>query len=355
MNNVNPMNDGPIRAGIAGLGRSGWGIHANALSTLPDLYRLAAVSDPDEGRRREAEARFGCRAHGTFESLIADQEIELVVIATPNHLHVQHVIAALDAERHVVCEKPVATSSGEMSRLSERARHSSRRIAPFQNRRYEAMYRQVCDVIGSGVLGRIVEIRVSVHGFERRWDWQTLREYGGGALRNIGSHFIDELLAFVPDDRTPDVFCRLDRTLTSGDAEDHVMLILHAPDAPLIDLEISSACAFPQEMWLVMGTRGGLVSQGSDTLRWRYVDFGGLPARPVDPRPTPDRKYNSEALPWQEQQWTMPPDVNIFQTHRLFYQDLYRSVRGGAAFPITLKSVARQISIMEKCYAQNDR
>lgn len=339
----------PIRVGIAGLGRSGWGIHANALSILSDRYHVVAVTDHDPVRQREAVTRFACRSHDTFESLIAD-EIELVVVATPNHFHVQHSIAAIDAGHHVVCEKPVATSGAEMAKLLNAANRSDRVVGPFQNRRYEAMYRRICDIIGTGILGRIVEIRVCVHSFERRWDWQTLREFGGGALRNTGSHFIDELLVLFGD-ATPEVFCKLDCTLTSGDAEDHVKLIMHGPRSPLIDLEITSACAYPREMWLVMGTSGGLTSQGK-VLRWRHVDFSKLPAREVDRRPTPDRTYNSELLPWVEQQWTLPADADIVQTHRLFYQDLFSSIRNGVPFPISLESVARQIDVMEQCYRQ---
>ena len=340
----------PIRVGIAGLGRSGWGIHANALAAMNDRYQIVAISDADVARRTEAVSRFGCESHSTFESLIGDGSIELVVVATPNHLHVDHTIAAVNSGHHVVCEKPVATSSAGMSRISAATHSTGRVIAPFQNRRYEAMYRKICDVIASGILGRIVEIRVCVHAFERRWDWQTLREYGGGLLRNSGSHFIDELLVLFGDSE-PEVFCKLDRTLTSGDAEDHVKLIMHGRGAPMIDLEISSACAYPQELWLAMGTSGGLRSQ-NNTLQWKYVDFSTLPERPVDRQPTPDRKYNSEPLPWHEEQWMVPNDINITQTHRMFYEDLFQTIRAHVAFPITLQSVARQMRVIEKCYKQ---
>jgi predicted dehydrogenase len=320
------------------------------LAALPELYSVVAVSDPDPSRRAEAQARFECRTYETFDGLVSDAAVELIVVATPNHLHVQHSIMALDASRHVVCEKPVATSTREMGRLLERAALSDKVVAPFQSRRYEAMYCKICLIIASGVLGRIVEIRVCVHDFQRRWDWQTLREYGGGALRNTGSHFIDELLVFFGEIE-PEVFGRLDRTLTSGDAEDHVKVIMYAKDAPMIDLEISSACAYPQDMWLVMGTRGGLRSAG-DSLNWQYVDFQQLPPRPVDRHPTPDRKYNNETLPWQKHVWTVPQDLNFHQTHWQFYQDLFRTIRTGVVFPITLDSVARQLRVIEKCYMQ---
>src|ERR687885_502532 len=56
-------DDAVVRVGIAGLGRAGWGIHANALAALPDKYRVVAAVDADESRQAEAQARFGCRAY----------------------------------------------------------------------------------------------------------------------------------------------------------------------------------------------------------------------------------------------------------------------------------------------------
>jgi predicted dehydrogenase len=345
-------NNDPIRVGIIGLGRSGWGIHANALANLSDCYRVVAVTDANPQRRDEAVHRFECRAYEDFTSFIQHPGLELTVIATPSQLHVPQTLHALERGVHVICEKPVATSSNEMNRLIAAAERSDRILAPFQNRRYEAMYRKICEVIASGKLGRIIEIRVSVHHFGRRWDWQTLREFGGGQLNNAGSHFLDELLPLFGDSE-PRVFCRMDRALASGDAEDCVKVILYGDNAPLIDLEISSACAYPSELWLVTGTSGGLTSEG-DSLRWKYVDFSKMPPRPVERIPEPNREYNAEQLNWTEETWTVPDGVTILQTHLRFYEDLYQTLRAGAPLVITAQSVARQIIVMERCRESAD-
>ncbi|MEM3028279.1 MAG: Gfo/Idh/MocA family oxidoreductase, partial [Candidatus Bathyarchaeia archaeon] len=82
--------DNRIKVGIAGLGRSGWNIHARTLEKLPDKYRVVAVSDPIDERRQEAITKFGCKAYSDFDDLIKDEEVELVVISTPSHLHAPH-------------------------------------------------------------------------------------------------------------------------------------------------------------------------------------------------------------------------------------------------------------------------
>ncbi len=348
-----PATPNPIRVGIAGLGRSGWNIHARALGEMPDLFQVVAVSDLDEARRGEAVARFGCRAYTAFESLIGDDGVDLVVVATPNHLHVEHTIAAAGAGRHVVCEKPFASCTEEVERVKAVDEKTDRVIAPFQNARFEAMFRRLCEVIASGVLGRIVEIRLGAHSFSRRWDWQTLREFGGGILRNTGPHFLDQMLVLFGDTQ-PEIFCRMDRALWSGDAEDHAKVIMHGPGAPLIDLELSSACAYAPPKWLVMGSSGGMQSDGQ-TLNWRYVDFSTMPPRPVDRQPTAGRTYNRDELNWQEETWTVPapPTDGHDPAVRLFYQDISRAIQTASPLTVTIESVARQIAVIEQCHAQS--
>ena len=96
------MTTSPIRVGIAGLGRSGWGIHAHLLEPMTDLYQITAVTDADANRRLEAVERFDCLAYDNFNDLIADKAVELVVVAPPSYAHAGSAIAALEAGRHVV-------------------------------------------------------------------------------------------------------------------------------------------------------------------------------------------------------------------------------------------------------------
>ena len=338
-----------VRVGIAGLGRSGWDIHATGLEGLANRYRIEAVSDPREERRQEAVDRFGCRAYVAFDELIGDENLDLVVVATPSHLHAEHAEAVLTSKRHVVCEKPLAGSLAELDRVIAVSEKAGRHLAPFQNRRYEAAFLKVKEVIASGKLGRIVQIRMTGNGFGRRWDWQTLKEYGGGSLNNTGPHFLDQALElFGPDD--PEIFCHLDNALSSGDADDHVKLILRGPDSPLIDIEISSACPYPQNGWLVMGTGGGLTGS-ANRLEWKYVDFSTLPPRPVDHSPPAGRQYNREELEFTEESWEEEQSGAGFHslTHS-FYNDLYTPLHDGSQLTITPQSVRRQIQILDTCH-----
>lgn len=338
------MNE-KVKVAIAGLGRSGWRIHANALGHLPDLYRVTAVLDPIEERRQEAAQRFGCKTYVDFESLVQDDDIELLVVATPSYLHAPQTIKALKAGKNVICEKPMATNLAEADAMIKASKKTKKLLTVFQNRRYDADFMKVQEVIQSGKLGRVLLIRICTHSFGRRWDWQTLKKFGGGELRNNAVHTIDQALQLLGPNE-PEIFCDLQRTLTLGDAEDHVKIILKAPESPLLDIEVTRGCAYPQNRWLVMGTQGGLTGNTS-FLRWKYFNPDDLPPRQVQTEPTPDRSYNAEQIPWKEENWEKKEEY--VKSALRFYKDLYETLRHGAPLKITPESVRRVMWVVEQC------
>lgn len=345
----------PLRVGIAGLGRSGWNIHAKSLATLPDRYRVVAVMDPEPERCAEAVAAHGCRVHADFDALAADPDLDLIVVASPNHLHADHAVAALDAGKHVVCEKPFALTVEEADRAIAASERSGRVLTPFQNRRYEPHFLKVRELIDSGALGRVVHIRLSWHQFTRRWDWQTLRRFGGGLLNNNGSHLLDHALQLLPDDAEPEVFADLQRVLSLGDTEDHVKIVLTTPghpDQPTIDVELSNASIFPQDRWLVLGTRGGLRGT-AERLTWRTVDWDALPERTLETAAATGRTYNHDPVTWREHTWAAPAqDPGAARVdYAGFYGDLYQTIRHDAPLAITPQSVRRLIATLARCGA----
>ena len=239
----------------------------------------------------------------------------------------------------------MALNRSEADRVLEAAHQSGRILAGFQNKRYAPDFLKVRQVIESGQLGRIVMIRMGLHIFRRRWDWQTLKEFGGGEMNNIGSHCIDQALQLFGDSE-PEIFCHLERTLTFGDAEDHCKIILHGDSAAMIDVEITYACAYPQARWLVMGTKGGLTGSNIE-LSWKTTSFDGFPARKVHRAPMPDRAYNVEEFTWKEHSWQIPR--NLPSPPECFYRDLYKTLRDGKPLVITPQSVRRLIAVLEKC------
>lgn len=336
----------PINVGIAGLGRSGWGIHANLLAKLPDYYKVVAVFDQAQPRLEEAAARFGCRTYTDYEEFLKDPSVELVTVATPSYLHSAHVIAALETGHNVLCEKPMARNTREADEMIATARKSGRVFTVFQNRRYDPDFLKVKETIESGKLGKILLIKSMRHYFQRRSDWQTLKEFGGGILNNWGAHLLDQALLLLGP-QEPEVLCQLEHTVSAGDAEDYAKVVLKSKGGLVFDVELVGCAAFSQENWFVVGTSGGI--QGTtQELKIKWFDPAALPAITADPNAPPDRSYGkSENIPWQSETWRAidtPSDGG-----RRIYIELYRTIKEGGPLAITPESVRRQIALIEKC------
>lgn len=224
-----------IRVGIIGQGRSGYSIHADHLRR-DSRYQIVAVVDPLAERRQQAQEEFGAETYANHRKVLGRKDLDLVVNAAPSYLHVPITLEFLEAGHNVLCEKPLARRVADVDRVIEAARKAGRLLAIFQQSRFAPYFEQVRKVIDSGVLGRIVMIKIAWNGFSRRWDWQTLREYDGGNLLNTGPHALDHALQLFGEGM-PEVKCVMDRTNTFGDAEDHVKLLMTGNDRPTINTQ----------------------------------------------------------------------------------------------------------------------
>ena len=342
----------PIRVGVVGLGRSGYSIHLKTVARFPQWFRTVAVSDGDAERLRATAAEFGCRACATPEELFADPTVEVVVIATTNRTHAELGIAALTAGKHLVAEKPLALTTAEVDTMIAAAQANGLILAPFYNLRFDDSFNLVKDILTSGKLGDILQIRIAGHSYNRRWDWQTLRSYGGGQLYNLGSHLIDLAMALLEacggDANDLELFSDLRHAISSGDAEDHARLTFRSrsqPRTPLVDVELTSACAFPQDRYLVMGTLGGLHGT-TERIEWKWLEPSELSERALQETPTADRSYNREELPWHSE--TRDCDSRPAYTQDRFYRNLYDVLRNGEELVVTPESIRRRLIIVER-------
>ena len=335
------MDFAPIRSGVIGLGRSGWSSHARFLGRA-EAFALTAVADAVPERRAEAESTYGCTAYPDAQALLADPRVELVVVCTPSHTHSALAVAAMAAGKHVLVEKPMATSVAEADSMLAAASRTGRVLTVFQNRRLDADFVAIQEVLAAGTLGPVHQIRRAMYTYQRRDDWQTLRELGGGLLNNWGAHIIDQALILLGG-RYRDFLADLRLTVSAGDAEDHVKVVLRGEGgAPTIDVEITTACALPQPEWLVMGKYGTLTGSGR-RLDLKYYAPDALPPLVVNPGPARDRRYPSENIPWQE----VHRDVAPADTTGAFYARLADTIRRGEPLLVTPESVRAQIALLD--------
>lgn len=336
----------PIKVGVVGLGRAGWDIHVARLRK-DDRFQITAVVDFLEERRREAETTFGCTSHPDFNSLLQEADCDLVVIASPSVDHTPQTIAALKSGRHVVVEKPMALGTAGATRMIKAAEAADKKLFVHQNYRYNQDVRHVQEIIKSGILGKVFEIRIRVLHFTRRNDWQTLQKYGGGTLNNTCPHSIDAALLLL-ESPVRSMFSDLKLTTDAGDADDHVKIILKGENGRLIDLEVSTSCAFPEPKWTVLGTAGTMRSDGKNS-ELKYFNPKQVKPLKVDETPPVGRRYgNDDVLPWVEE--TRPTTANVTSD---FYDNVYAVVRHRKKMDITPESVREVIRVIEKAHRDN--
>ena len=128
--------------------------HAEAVVDAPEAT-LVAVCDPDVERRTELARRCTATGHADLDSALAHANPSVVIIATPDHLHVEPTLAAIAAGCHVFCEKPLATSSNEARPVVEAAERAGVQLGVDYNRRYAFGYRTAHHAIAHGILGAL--------------------------------------------------------------------------------------------------------------------------------------------------------------------------------------------------------
>ncbi|GAA3405576.1 Gfo/Idh/MocA family protein [Paenibacillus hodogayensis] len=348
-----------LKVGIIGQGRSGRNIHGHLLVRLGDQYKVTAVADGLEDRRVRAEQEYGCKAYATYEEMVANEELDLVVNASPSDLHFPISLDLLNKGVNVLCEKPLAKTPEEVDQLIAAAEKNGKVLAVFQQSRYMPAFLKMREIIDSGVLGRIVQVDFTNNGFARRWDWQTLQSNNGGNLLNTGPHPVDQALQLFGTDIMPQVTCIMDRANTFGDAEDYVKIILRGQGRPTIDLEISSCSTFPRAQFTIQGTNGGLTGN-TNKLQWKFFKSEEAPEQELTRAPlfnaNGEPAYCSEKLTWYEESWEYAQieGLSMFdQNTKSLYLMLHHSLTTGAPLEITPQQVRQQMAVMEECRRQN--
>ncbi|HEY8373640.1 MAG TPA: Gfo/Idh/MocA family oxidoreductase [Pseudonocardiaceae bacterium] len=141
-----------IRVGIVGAGIMGRA-HAATIADHPEAVVTAVSSRTEASARALAEQAGGARVHPDHEALVADPEVDLVIVATPDHLHTDVVVAAAEAGKHVLCEKPLATSVADADRALLAVRRAGVKAMTLFNHRWVPSYAQAKQRIAAGDIG----------------------------------------------------------------------------------------------------------------------------------------------------------------------------------------------------------
>jgi predicted dehydrogenase len=178
-----------------------WGVLSTARiateKVIPGFRRSAmgevvAIASRDAGRARASADALGIpRSHGSYEALLADPAVDAVYIPLPNHLHAEWSIRALEAGKHVLCEKPLALSAADAARMAHAATASGRLLMEAFMYRHHPSWIAVQELVASGRIGRLQAVDSWFSYFlDDPANIRNVLEYGGGALYDIGCYSV---------------------------------------------------------------------------------------------------------------------------------------------------------------------
>ena len=252
---------------LLGYGFAGKILHAPLIRGVPGLSLTTVVSSrPAEVKRDLPDVHIT----GSAEEALADSQVDLVVIATPNTTHFDLARRALLAGKHVVVDKPFTTTVAEAQELMRLAHHHGRLLSVFHNRRWDADFLTLRRVIASGELGRIVHLES--HYDRYRPDvvsrWREHPGPGGGIWFDLGAHLADQALQLfgAPEAVLADMAIQRDHAV----AVDYFHVLLRYSGTTRgqpsrVVLHASNLVAEPARRFEVHGVKGSYVKAGMDT------------------------------------------------------------------------------------------
>ncbi len=273
-----------VKVGVVGAGAIAQLAHLPVLAKMRGV-ELCAVCDNDRPKARALADRFGVPDVFTdIEDLLELDELDAVVIATPNHLHEPHVLSALASKRHVLCERPLSLSSRGVERILTAAARVDRVVAVANNHRYRTDVQALSRFIGGGELGKIVGMRGGAYHFKRPSSegWRQRRaESGGGAFLDYGIALLDLALWLADYPDPVRVTAHMDRGRGASAVEEAMVVQLECAAGQSFLFDVSSAYVGEEErMWFEV-----LAARGSARLAPLRV-VKELNGRPTDVSPT---------------------------------------------------------------------
>ncbi len=240
---------------IVGYGGMG-SYHAKLLKENQNIKVVGAFDILEE--RRAASLADGYMTYESFSAVLADESVDFVLIATPNDLHKEIAIAALNARKHVICEKPVTIYSDDFLEIMEIAKINDRVFIVHQNRRWDEDFLTIKTVYDEQMIGEVWHFESRVQGANGiPGDWRHLKANGGGMLLDWGVHLLDQLL-FMVDSKITSVYANLSYIL--GDEVDdgfHAFITFENGCTSLVEVGTTNFIQLPR--WYAKGTKGTAV------------------------------------------------------------------------------------------------
>ncbi|MFC3884337.1 oxidoreductase [Bacillus songklensis] len=330
-----------LQVGLVGYGLSGQVFHAPFVHTHPHM-NLKKVVERRSGKSKERYPYV--EVVTSYDELLGDDELDLIIITTPNELHYPMVKSAVLAKKHVIIEKPFTVTYEEAKELTHLAREQGVKLCVYHNRRWDGDFKTIKKIAEQRLLGDIVEFESHFDRFRNYFKENAWREEdrpGSGILYDLGSHLIDQALVLFGEPDAVMADTRIQRK--AGKAIDAFDVRLHYPAVSVI-LKAGMLVREIGPRFIVHGTEGSFIKHKLDPQE-NALRQGAMPI---------DEGYGIE----QEDSWgILNTTVNGLHyrgkietlpgSYQDFYQNVYEAIVEGKELEVKPEQAAMVIRIIE--------
>ncbi len=316
--------------------------------------RLKGVYDIDTARM-DAAVEQGYIAYPSKEALLADEDIDIVLVATTNESHRDLAIDALRAGKHVICEKPVTMTAADLEDIIATAKECDRVFTVDQNRRFNRDFINVWRTIDSGVIGKPYIIESRVEGSRGMpAGWRTQKAVGGGMLFDWGVHLIDQIM-YMTKQKVTSVYCKM-YSIHYPEVDDNFHLTLTFEDGLTAHIEVSTNNFITHPRFYVFGTEGTMVVTDWDgtgkVVRKLCDDDGwGVEIKKVKAGPT---KTMAPRDPSTVEVIALTEPMDVVDNLDPVYEQFIDAIDGTAELTIKPEETLRVVRIMEAAFASHE-
>lgn len=334
----------PIRTALLAYGMSGKLFQAPFLAAHPGFELRGVVERTERRMHRDYP---GIRSYASVADALADPALELIVVNTPSNTHFELASQVLHAGKHVLLEKPVATSVAQLRELLALARQVDRHLLAYQNRRWDSDFGAVRRVVESGQLGRLIEIHLRFDRYKPALHTKKFKEEpvpGSGLLHDLGPHIIDQALSLFGQPMSARKTVGYYRPNTQVD--DFFSLHLRYPEGLNVWVSSGLLVADPVPAYVLHGTLGSYQKGRTDVQEAQLL--GGMSPLDAAYGHEPAGKEGRLTLATPDGTLTTQPDAAAPGNYMGLFEAAYQAIRNGAPYPIQAEHLLWQSELLER-------
>ncbi|MBT3376459.1 MAG: Gfo/Idh/MocA family oxidoreductase [Lentisphaerae bacterium] len=326
-----------VNAVVVGYGRSGRDFHCYLVGLTPGIHLYGVVSGSEEKRQNITQTH-GCRAFPDLDDALADPDVQLIILATPNNTHADLAVKAMQAGKHVVTDKVMCLTLDDCERMISAAQANDVMLSVFQNRRFDGDYLTIRKLMVDGLLGEVRWLEMSWQTFRAWGGWRGVAAMGGGKLYDLGAHLIDQACLIFPD-AIESVYCRMHHDYDNTDVESEALVVITFAGGQTAVCDFSSMAALSKPRFYVRGTKGTFRKFGLDPQE------AAMSTGDIDAAVEPTEIYGT--LSDGKEEYTIP---TLPGRWRDYYENISAVLNDGAPPAVTYAELRREIAVIDAAF-----